>query len=110
MLTLAETKLHLRVDHSDEDALITALMDTATAACADYLNMAAADLVVAVPAPVKSAALLLVGDLYELRESVGIGPYYKNPTFENLLTLIGFTMKAGQLDQRRYGRRLTVRL
>ena len=85
MLTLAETKLHLRVDHSDEDALITALMDTATAACADYLNMEAADLVVAVPAPVKSAALLLVGDLYSSREAVGERQFYKNPTFENLL-------------------------
>ena len=85
MLTLAETKLHLRVDHDDEDALIAALMATATAACADYLNMEAADLVVAVPAPVKSAALLLVGTLYEQRESQGDRQFYKNPTFENLL-------------------------
>lgn len=85
MLTLAETKLHLRVDTTDEDALITALMATATAACADYLNMPAADLVVAVPAPVKSAALLLVGDLYANRESQGDRQFYKNPTFENLL-------------------------
>ena len=85
MLTLAETKLHLRVDHNDEDALITALMTTATAACADYLNMEAADLVVAVPAPIKSAALLLVGTLYEQRESVGERPYNRNPTFEALL-------------------------
>ena len=85
MLTLAETKLHLRVDHNDEDALITALMATATAACADFLNMEAADLVVAVPAPIKSAALLLVGALYEQRESQGDRPYNKNPTFEALL-------------------------
>lgn len=85
MLTLATTKLHLRVDHSDEDALIQSLMDTATAACADYLNMPAADLVVAVPAPVKSAALLLVGSLYEQRESQGERPYNKNPAFEMLL-------------------------
>ena len=85
MLTLAETKLHLRVDHDDEDVLIEAMIDTATAACADYLNMPAADLVVAVPAPVKSAALLLVGNLYENRESMGDRPYSKNPTFEALL-------------------------
>ena len=85
MLTLAETKLHLRVDHNDEDALIAALMATATAACADYLNMEAADLVVAVPAPVKSAALLLVGTLYEHRESVSERPFSKNPAFEALL-------------------------
>ena len=85
MLTLAETKLHLRVDHNDEDTLIQALMDTATAACADYLNMEAADLVVAVPAPIKSAALLLIGSLYEQRESQGDRPYNRNPTFEALL-------------------------
>ena len=85
MLTLQETKLHLRVDHSDEDVLILSLIDTATAACADYLNMPAADLVVAVPAPIKSAALLLVGALYEQRESQGERPYNKNPTFEALL-------------------------
>ena len=85
MLTLQETKLHLRVDHNDEDALIEALMTTATAACADYLNMDAADLVVAVPAPIKSAALLLIGTLYEQRESVGERPYNRNPTFEALL-------------------------
>jgi len=85
MLTLAETKLHLRVDHNDEDALIGALMATATAACADFLNMEAADLVVAVPAPIKSAALLLVGTLYEQRESQGDRPYNRNPTFEALL-------------------------
>ncbi len=85
MLTLPEAKLHLRVDHNDEDALIGALMATATAACADFLNMPAADLVVAVPAPVKSAALLLVGNLYENRESMGDRPYSKNPTFEALL-------------------------
>ena len=85
MLTLAETKLHLRVDHDDEDALIQSLIDAATAACADYLNMEAADLVVAVPAPIKSAALLLVGTLYEQRESQGDRPYNKNPAFEALL-------------------------
>ena len=85
MLTLPETKLHLRVDHNDEDALIGALMTTATAACADFLNMEAADLVVAVPAPIKSAALLLVGALYEQRESQGDRPYNRNPTFEALL-------------------------
>lgn len=85
MLDFAETKLYLRVDHCDEDALIAALMATATAACADYLNMEAADLVVAVPAPIKSAALLLVGALYEQRESQGDRPYNKNPAFEMLL-------------------------
>ena len=61
MLTLTETKLHLRVDHTDEDALIAALIDTAT------------------------AALLLVGELYEHRERQGERQLYKNATFDALL-------------------------
>jgi uncharacterized phage protein (predicted DNA packaging) len=85
MLTTEEVKRHCRIDHNDEDALLLALIDTATAACADYLNMDAADLVVAVPAPVKSVALLLVGALYEQRESQGDRPYNKNPAIEMLL-------------------------
>ena len=85
MLTVPETKLHLRVDHSEEDALIEALMTTATAACADYLNMDAADLVVAVPAPVKSAALLMVAGLYENREDVSDRQLYRNDTYYRLL-------------------------
>ena len=85
MLTLPETKLHLRVDHNDEDALIEALMTTATAACADYLNMDAADLAVAVPAPVKSAALLMVAGLYENREDVSDRQLYRNDTYYRLL-------------------------
>ena len=84
MLTLPETKLHLRVDHNDEDALIQSLMTTATAACADYLNMDAADLVVAVPAPVKSAALLMVAGLYENREDVSDRQLYRNDTYYRL--------------------------
>ena len=85
MLTLTETKLHLRVDHTDEDALIAALIDTATAACASHLGMEVTDLVIAVPAPVKSAALLLVGELYEHRERQGERQLYKNATFDALL-------------------------
>ena len=85
MLHLPETTLHLRVDHSEEDALIEALMTTATAACADYLNMLPADLVVAVPAPVKSAALLMVAGLYENREDVSDRQLYRNDTYYRLL-------------------------
>ena len=80
-----ETKLHLRVDSDGEDTAIQAMIDTATAACADFLNMEVDDLDTAAPAPVKSAALLLVGNLYENRESMGDRPYSKNPTFEALL-------------------------
>ena len=83
LLTLDEAKLHCRIDHNDEDALLGALIATATTAVADYLNVTTVDSTA--PAPVKSAALLLVGTLYEQRESQGDRQFYKNPTFENLL-------------------------
>ena len=83
LLTLDEAKLHCRIDHNDEDSLLGALIATATAAVADYLNVTSVDSTAA--APVKSAALLLVGTLYEQRESQGDRQFYKNPTFENLL-------------------------
>ena len=83
LLTLDEAKLHCRIDHNDEDSLLGALIATATTAVADYLNVTTVDSTAA--APVKSAALLLVGALYEQRESQGDRQFYKNPTFENLL-------------------------
>ena len=83
LLTLDEAKLHCRIDHNDEDALLGALIATATAAVADYMNVTSVDSTAA--APVKSAALLLVGTLYEHRESVSERPFSKNPAFEALL-------------------------
>ena len=74
LLTLDEAKLHCRIDTNDEDSLLGALIATATTAVAEP-----------VPAPVKSAALLLVGALYENRESMGERPFHKNPAFEALL-------------------------
>ena len=83
LLTLDEAKLHCRIDHNDEDALLGALIATATTAVADYLNVTSVDSTAA--APVKSAALLLVGDLYANREAQGDRQFYKNPAFEALL-------------------------
>lgn len=83
LLTLDEAKLHCRIDHDDEDSLLGALIATATAAVADYMNVTSVDSTAA--APVKSAALLLVGTLYEHRESVSERPFSKNPAFEALL-------------------------
>ncbi len=83
LLTLADVKLHCRIDTNDEDSLLGALIATATTAVADYMNVTSVD--DTAPAPVKSAALLLVGSLYEQRESQDERQFYKNPTFENLL-------------------------
>ena len=84
LLTLDEAKLHCRVDHNDEDALLGALIATATAAVADYMN-ATEPVDSTAPAPVKSAALLLVGDLYENREAQTDRQLFRNQAFDRLL-------------------------
>lgn len=85
LLTLQETKLHLRVDTDFDDALILSLMDTATVATADYLNLTTA-LDNTAAAPIKSAALLLVADLYEYREiSYDTKRITVSATYERLL-------------------------
>ena len=83
LLTLADVKLHCRIDTNDEDSLLGALITASTTAVADYMNVTSVD--DTAPAPVKSAALLLVGSLYEQRESQGERQFYKNPAFEALL-------------------------
>ena len=80
LLTLADVKLHCRIDTNDEDSLLGALITASTTAVADYMNVTSVD--DTAPAPVKSAALLLVGSLYEQRESQGERQFYKNPAFE----------------------------
>lgn len=87
MLTLDETKLHLRVDASDEDTLITALMETARLAVANYLNMPEASITRTVPSPNKSAALLMVADLYETGKANQIGCLTATPLISAYLIL-----------------------
>ena len=82
MLTLYEAKAHLRIDHNDEDELLQAYMDAAEASVADYLGI---ELPSAMPAPVRAAILLRVGDLYENREGQTDRPLHGNKTFERLL-------------------------
>ena len=81
MPTLAETKMHLRVDHDDEDSYIAGLIDAAEAAVLDYLD------VEELPdaGPVMAAVLLLVGAVYENREALTDRPMAGNPLFERLL-------------------------
>lgn len=84
LLTLDEAKLHCRIDHDDEDSLLGAMIAAAAASVRDFINAPEA-LDDTAPAPVKAAALLLVGDLYANREALVERPLSKNPTFERLL-------------------------
>ena len=86
MPTLEQAKAHLRVEHTDEDALIQSMIQAATYSVADYLDMAHEDMeLLAPPAPVEAAILLRVADLYENREAVTDRSLYDNPTFLRLL-------------------------
>lgn len=85
MLTLAETKQHLRVDLEDDDTLITGLIAAATTATGDYLDNASLVMDATAPAPVKTAALLLVADLYENRTAQTERPLFTNAAYERLL-------------------------
>lgn len=85
MLTLAETKQHLRVDLEDDNSLIASLMTAATTATANYLDNAAIVMDATAPAPVKTAALLLVADLYENRTAQTERPLFANTAYERLL-------------------------
>ncbi|WPC65275.1 head-tail connector protein [Rhodoferax ferrireducens] len=85
MLTLTEAKLHLRVDGTDDDTLITSLIAAATAATANHLDNASLVMDATAPAPIKSAALLLIADLYENREAQTERQLFSNATFDRLL-------------------------
>ncbi len=81
MPTLSQAKAHLRVDHTDEDALIQSLIDAAEQSILLYLNLEA----LPEEAPVNAAALMLVGALYENRESVVDRPLSDNHLYSRLL-------------------------
>ncbi|WP_431856608.1 head-tail connector protein [Azospirillum sp.] len=92
IVTLDEAKAHLRVDGADDDADITLKLEAAQDAAVQYLNRPvpwadAAGIEVPVPASVKAAVLLLLGDLYAIREASIVGTIHTvNPTVERLLS------------------------
>ena len=81
MINLAEAKLHLRVDHLEEDAAIQQMMEAAEVSVMDYLNL---DTLPEAP-PVAAAMLMLIGALYENRESVTDKPVSESVLFTRLL-------------------------
>ena len=81
IVSLSEAKSHLRVDQSDEDTLIQVYIDAAIDYVGNYLNCSNYPQ----SASIKAAVLLLVGDLYENRESASDIEIIRNPTVDNLL-------------------------
>jgi DNA packaging protein, QLRG family len=67
LLTLSETKNFLKVDHEEDDALITSLIITSRVLVEGILRYSI-DVFDNVPEPIKQAALIIVGTLYEERQ------------------------------------------
>lgn len=75
-ITLQEAKLHLRVDSADEDTLIDSLISAARSYCEDEMGVqisattvTAGDVVQPIPPTLKSAMLIMIGFLYQQRDS-----------------------------------------
>ncbi len=91
VINLTEAKLHLRVDHDEEDDAITAMIDTAELHAANYCNSPDGMLEYwgdsngEIPAPMRSAVLLMIGNLYANREAQGERQLFANDTFYRLL-------------------------
>jgi uncharacterized phage protein (predicted DNA packaging) len=67
MITLADAKLHCRIDHDDEDVALAAMI----AAASDHLSSVGVDVSAEPPHPaVDHAMLMLVSHFYETRSAV----------------------------------------
>lgn len=89
IIELSKAKDFLRVDHSHEDELIQSMIDSATAYTLEYLNWRTSEQAntrTDYPAPVISATLLMLGDLYENRTAQAPVQLYNNATYNRLLS------------------------
>lgn len=69
MITFADAKSHLRVDHNAEDADITLKLKLAVALVQNYIGAASDSAIITAEEIIDAAALLVLGELYANRES-----------------------------------------
>ena len=67
LVSIEEAKAHLYVYHDADDSLIQIYIEAASGSINKYLD--GADFTAGVPAELKQAALLLVGEFYKNREA-----------------------------------------
>lgn len=83
IVTLAEARAHVRAEGQDDDAMLQLYVDAAVDRVTKFI---AQDIPTPVPASIKAAVLLYVGDLYEHREAQFIGTIQsENPSADALL-------------------------
>jgi uncharacterized phage protein (predicted DNA packaging) len=68
IVTVADLKSHLRIEHNDEDALLEAKIRTASAHIQSMIGVPLADFT-EMPEPLKEAGRVMAGHLYENREA-----------------------------------------
>lgn len=93
-ITVEQVKKHLRLalDTSDEDDMLEMLIETAVRAVRDYLDRSLTDDIcrddddnTKLAPPLRYAALLMIGDLYENREAQQSSALNINVTCQNLM-------------------------
>lgn len=78
IITLAEVKAALRIDHTDDDVMLQALIDAATGAVVNYLKAQAEELI---PIPSGSSEGDLIVTNPEIKQAaiILVGMWYRNP-------------------------------
>lgn len=71
VVTLEEAKAYLKMDDSDDDALILALIQAATEICEDILRYPLSEFT-EIPETVKQAGLFAIGNFFEQRETLNM--------------------------------------
>ena len=83
IVTVDEVKVHLRIQHDEEDGYIDSLIAQAQAAAEDYCLVQFSD---PAPEPVRLAVLLMVSHFYENRDNPDRQVYLTmRMAFQNLL-------------------------
>ena len=83
IVTEDEVKVHLRIQHDEEDEYISTLIAQAQAAAEDYCRVQFSD---PAPEPVRLAVLLMVSHFYENRDNPDRQVYLTmRMAFQNLL-------------------------
>lgn len=90
---LSEAKKHLNIEQyfGDDDAYIESLIESAEEFVAKDVCVPLKEMENeqgAIPAPIRQAVLLIIGDFYAVRESVVLGTLvHKNPRYESIIGL-----------------------
>lgn len=81
MITLAEAKMHLRMDSDETDMEIAGMIEAAE----EYLASIGCDVAEPMPAPLKQAALILITNIHQTKGLVNENPPMLSGTFMRLV-------------------------